>query len=257
MARKTTPSEQFKVEMGPATVTVDVFYEYRGNVRVAQGKHSVLLRIPNLTRERERKKFKDWCIDWIHKQWRTNPNFRTAYFTIDYGQLRSIRTFDRIFALHVSDVERARPGGRINDHEIEIVLPASTPVSERSKMVYDTIHVTLNKYYKPSILRRLTALHGGAFSKEVTSVSLKNMSSKWGSCSNTGRMSLSTRLLFAPTEVQDYVMIHELCHLDQLNHSKAFWDLVELHDPLYEMKEEWLNDYGHLCDVGMRPVTDP
>ena len=82
------------------------------------------------------------------------------------------------------------------------------------------------------------------------------MSSKWGSCSHTGKMTLSTRLLFAPEEVQDYVIIHELCHLEELNHSDRFWRLVERFDPTYEEKEDWLKEYGHYCDLQFRHLLD-
>ncbi len=242
--------------MGPVSIPVEVFYEYRNNVRVAQGKHSVLLRIPLLTGQRERDRFKAWCINWMHEQWRKNPRFRTAYFHMDYAALEYVSTYDRSFRLIVDSSRIKNATGKVTATEMHIRVPQGSEIGSVSGQVYKVIHKLIERAYRPQIEQRLQELHRGEFSKAITSVSLRNMTSKWGSCSNTGKMSLSTRLLFAPKEVQDYVMIHELCHLDQLNHSQAFWDLVELYDPLYEIKEKWLKEYGHLCDVGMGPITN-
>lgn len=255
MPGKKKPAENFEVDMGPVSIPVDVFYEYRSNVRVAQGKRSVLLRIPLLTGQRERDRFKAWCINWMREQWRTNPRFRMGFFHMDYASLERVYTYDRSYALNVEYTSNKTASGKVSSDEMVIRIPGQSAPEEVSETVYKVIHKLIERDYRPQIEARLQVLHGGEFSKSITSVSLRNMTSKWGSCSNTGKMSLSTRLLFAPKEVQDYVMIHELCHLDQLNHSQAFWDLVELYDPLYEMKEKWLKEYGHLCDVGMGPIA--
>jgi predicted metal-dependent hydrolase len=55
--------------------------------------------------------------------------------------------------------------------------------------------------------------------------------------------------LFAPRSVQDYVILHELCHLEVMDHSDRYWRRVASHDPHYEKKERWLDEQGHLCDV--------
>ncbi|MCB0682671.1 MAG: M48 family metallopeptidase, partial [Saprospiraceae bacterium] len=61
-------------------------------------------------------------------------------------------------------------------------------------------------------------------------------------------INLSTRLLFAPPKVIDYVIIHELAHLVEMNHSRRFWDLVAAAMPDYEEQEKWLKKFGHRCD---------
>lgn len=64
-------------------------------------------------------------------------------------------------------------------------------------------------------------------------VSIKNTSSRWGSCSKQGNLNFNYRLLFLPQEHADYVVVHELCHLEEFNHSEKFWKLVEKAVPDY------------------------
>jgi predicted metal-dependent hydrolase len=68
---------------------------------------------------------------------------------------------------------------------------------------------------------------------------------RWGSCSPNGTVSLNWRLALAPDAALDYVVVHELCHLREPNHSPRFWALVERLRPGYREPRRWLQDYGH------------
>jgi predicted metal-dependent hydrolase len=67
---------------------------------------------------------------------------------------------------------------------------------------------------------------------------------RWGSCSSSGTLSFSWRLVLAPLEVLDYVVVHELCHLRVPNHSQSFWKLVERWRPGWRDQRQWLREYG-------------
>ena len=72
--------------------------------------------------------------------------------------------------------------------------------------------------------------------------------SKWGSCSETGMITLSWRLMMCPPESIEYVLIHELCHRLHMDHSKAFWAEVERYMPDYKKHKKWLDDHGYLME---------
>lgn len=69
---------------------------------------------------------------------------------------------------------------------------------------------------------------------KVGRISIKNQKSRWGSCSKKGNLNFNYKIIFLPKEVADYVVVHELCHLGQFNHSPAFWQLVAQTLPQYQ-----------------------
>lgn len=79
---------------------------------------------------------------------------------------------------------------------------------------------------------------------EYGKIEIRNQRTKWGSCSTTGTISLNWRLMMAPPEIVDYVVVHELAHLREANHGDAFWSLVAEHDPGYEAHAQWLEEHG-------------
>ena len=98
---------------------------------------------------------------------------------------------------------------------------------------------------------------GGSYS----SVTVRYQKTRWGSCSSRGTLSFNYLLIFAPPGILDYVVVHELCHLTHMNHSKDFWDMVARVMPDYRIRKQWLRDHGqeltlenHLAQVGI-PLT--
>ena len=89
-------------------------------------------------------------------------------------------------------------------------------------------------------LLALAAIHG----LEVRRVSIRNQRSRWGSCSPRGHIALNYRLVLMPPEVREYILIHELMHLKQANHSIRFWRLVEAACPAFREAERWLRAHG-------------
>lgn len=80
--------------------------------------------------------------------------------------------------------------------------------------------------------------------KRINRITVRDTRSRWGSCSSTGNLSFSWRLIFAPTEVLEYVVAHEAAHLRYMNHSDKFWNMVDYLCPDYEVAREWLKLHG-------------
>jgi hypothetical protein len=135
------------------------------------------------------------------------------------------------------------PGDRATGHEA--VKPAG-----RSLLVRTTAHdlkpvVTswlrnLARAELPALLACMAAAHGLSFRR----VSIRSQRTRWGSCAPNGTISLNWRLVQMPPPVRDYVLLHELMHLRQQNHSRRFWRLVASVYPAFREAERWLKSSG-------------
>lgn len=77
-------------------------------------------------------------------------------------------------------------------------------------------------------------------------ITVRDTTSRWGSCSRSGSLSFSWRLVLAPKEILQYVVAHEIAHILEMNHSKKFWDIVEKLFPNYKEARQWLRANGEL-----------
>ena len=78
---------------------------------------------------------------------------------------------------------------------------------------------------------------------------IKDMASRWGSCGPDRRMSLNWRLILAPEHIIEYVLVHELCHIEVPNHSRAFWNKVGKSCADYRESRKWLRRHGDELDL--------
>lgn len=81
------------------------------------------------------------------------------------------------------------------------------------------------------------------YSFPVKGITVRNQKTRWGSCSSQGKLNFNYKLVFLPEELQDYVVVHELCHLKEMNHSKRFWDLVAACIPDHEIRRKKIKLY--------------
>lgn len=99
------------------------------------------------------------------------------------------------------------------------------------------------------VLAARAGLYAGIMQEKFSAIRITGARSRWGSCSAKGGLNFTWRLVLAPLEVLDYVVIHELAHLRHRNHSRVFWRRVESFCPDYRQARSWLADKGHILEV--------
>ncbi len=94
------------------------------------------------------------------------------------------------------------------------------------------------------VLPEKVKLYASLMGVSYGNITIRCQKTRWGSCTAEGNLNFNCLLMLAPEQVQDYVVVHELCHRLEMNHSKRFWDLVEQVMPDYRIHKKWLKDNG-------------
>lgn len=128
----------------------------------------------------------------------------------------------------------------------ELVLLA--PEGESKRRIYERVLRAIAKHRLPLLKQKVQQLNAAHFGAAPGEIRFKNNSSNWGSCTRSGNINISYRLLFAPQRVLEYVCVHELAHLRVFGHNAQFWQLVKSAMPDYEKQKQWLRGHGaELC----------
>ena len=203
----------------------------RYTLRILVASREVVLTMPTRGSVKHAKEFAQKHSAWITSRLRRLPG--AAPF--DHGAFLSLRGRE-----HRID---HRPGARgtvwIETHGSEHLLCVAGEKPHLSRRVHD--------YLKREAKRDLQAasqLAAQGLGIEFKRVSVRDQSSRWGSCSSSGMLSYSWRLVMAPPFVLEYLAAHEVAHLIEMNHSRRFWRLVESICPHMGRAKAWLDAHG-------------
>jgi len=142
---------------------------------------------------------------------------------------------------------------RASQAEIEAALEQHRPWLERQLAVpvvaslgLDRLRLTEEQGRREAQARisLLAQSEAAALGVHYSRLTVRGQRSRWGSCSSSGALSFNWRLVLAPHDVLDYVVVHEVCHLAEHNHGAGFWRLVEQRRPGYRESKQWLDDHG-------------
>ena len=210
------------------------------SIQINNGRVRVL--VPRHMREREIRDLIARKTDWIEKTTRIHagltPAVRRAY--VDDECFRYLGQEYRLKLIRGVDEPVTLKRGYLS-----VGLGPGDPDRE-------SIRERLVDWYKTHALdwlQRRTAELAEVIGARPASVAVKSYKSRWGSCTSDGRITYNWKIIVAPPEIVDYVVVHELCHLLELNHSPAYWDLVRRVFPEYRDAKKWLRENGHLLEV--------
>lgn len=247
---KLLPEKQFQhLDLCGSRVEVMVVKEYRRSCRASVGKQKLILRMPVGLNNQQHSEAWQWFKEWAEHLFRTRPTLFKTLVPVPYPEKSILQVGKRQYNLIIGEVDLATSHAKlIAGRELHLRVSSSLQGMERQKAIKTLLSRIIAKDFLPAVKKRVGEINAAHIGKPVKDVRLSYLHSKWGSCSSNGNISLSTRLLFAPDEVVDYVILHELAHLVEMNHSARFWQIVERAMPGYKEQERWLRENGAGCD---------
>lgn len=119
----------------------------------------------------------------------------------------------------------------------------SSKQSEPTTKLPEVVTAAGKRQIRQLVAQRV-AYYAGIMGIAYGRICMRNQKTRWGSCSSDGNLNFNCRLLFVPTDLVDYVVVHELAHRRHMNHSEAFWKEVEKYMPDYKERRKRLKEYS-------------
>ncbi len=232
----------YYIDIDGSKIPLRIIEERRNGARVALGGTHVILRVPKaLFLKTNVEKHVEWAKNWLKQLKSTKPQVLDRYLGLkkyEDGDIFSIG--GQGFLLEINEADRESGFIKLQREGVLQILIPDKENYDRQKLIKNLLIKFAQKYFLPEIIKKVKYYNDTYFQQHVSSVRLKYNKSNWGSCSTGKNLNFSVRLFFAPNDVIDYVVIHELAHLVEMNHSDRFWNIVEKIMPDYMQKEKML-----------------
>lgn len=230
-------------------IPLRIYLEARNSVRVSIGKDTVLLRVPTFEHPRIEKHI-NYATQWLLTLNKERPEIIAKYHIEKYADNYSLTVLGR-YEYTVFVEEQNRSNGTVERHSgnhLKVFIPETLPSFEKKVYIRTLLSKIISANYKKYVVDKVQYWNIMHFQKPINRITLKYNSTNWGSCSVNNNINLSTRTLLLPEPMLDYVIVHELSHLVEMNHSSRFWNTVENVMPDYKSREDWIAKNSKFID---------
>ncbi|MDP2907021.1 MAG: DUF45 domain-containing protein [Nanoarchaeota archaeon] len=235
------------IEVNGRKYPVKIHYEDRKDSTVSIGKTAITIHLPLcMSREeisREELKLKAWA----RKKLLENPERHMPKAAREYKDGETLKVGNEEYLLKIELKEKESSSARAAGNNIHLVISSKLPKEVQDRHISTLLSRVIARKRLPLLKEKINAINNQHFNQSIKKIFFKNNKSSWGSCSEKGNINISTRLLFAPDDILEYVCVHELAHFIEFNHSERFWELVEKAMHGYKEKEEWLKQNRDTC----------
>jgi predicted metal-dependent hydrolase len=226
---------------------IKIYIEQRKSSRIAIGRNGIYIRIPIFFSAKEREAQIRLFKEWARKKIKQNPQYFADRTQPTYCNGQRLRVGNREYILRIEYKDKKSSSAKIQGNIIHFRISSRLEHKKIKKHISALLSRCVAHDRLPALKKKIKELNDKYFRLKLGKISFKYNKSNWGSCSALGNINISTRLLFAPEAILEYVCVHELAHLIELNHSKKFWQLVSRAVPDYKERRKWLRQNADNC----------
>lgn len=220
-----------KIDVNGTFIDCHIFIESRNSVRASITKKGLNIRVPIYLPPREREtqieRMKKWAIDELSKK----PHKLES--TLQNG--KKLHLGENIYTLYLDPNLKK---SFIDTNNIFI----KTKENDTDKTIETKLLILIAPLFESWLKNIIPTINKSTINKPIKNIVVKNIHSKWGSCSSNGELVFSAKLYLQPLNAIYYVIIHELCHRIEMNHSSRFWALVSKYYPKYKDAKKVLKE---------------
>ncbi len=239
---------KIKIEVDGLELPLSVWVERRRDIRFSIATKSINLRVPHRIGKAELNKQIELTRQWVKNVFAEKPALKERFIIKTFQDGQILQVGMRTYTLRIELIDKKNHSGKLLGSDIFLKLSSNISVSHRHQASKKLISRIVSQDFLPEITKKVDDFNDRFFQEEINNIKIKYNHTNWGSCSSKSNLNFSSRLLFAPEEVVDYVIVHELAHLKEANHSARFWAVVEKVMPDYKQYEDWLNEFGSNLD---------
>ena len=203
---------------------------------IVEADGTLTVRAPLRMKEADILRFIETKKDWIKRK--QAQARKDAFFSRQYVDGEIFRYLGREVLLRI-----------VPDGKPALVMDGSFKLTKSAQLQAESVFTTWYKKQARKVLIERADFFVRKYGFKVGKVRISSARTRWGSCSSKDTLSFTWRLVMAPLGVIDYVVVHELCHLKEMSHSKTFWAQVENILPDYKQRRKWLKDNGKLLNL--------
>lgn len=226
---------------------LNIFIERRAFARVSFVNNGINIRLPRHISIQEKNKIGAELLEWAKKKIEKDP---MKYRAVEIKNGLKFNIFEAKYIVFINKEIRAKNRVKVDGGRIVFYLQVEGGSEKNQNYMKKKLKDIFKKNHLKDIWQRVLSINEAYFQMQINDVLIDNATSRWGQCNVSKKIIIfSVRLLLAPIEVIDYVIVHEIAHLIEANHSRRFWEIVERVDPGYKEKIKWLNSNGHKLSI--------
>jgi predicted metal-dependent hydrolase len=230
---------------GTTNIAFDVIFKNRKNMEIAvEPPNNITVTAPIGTKEEEILKKVESKGIWIIQKIYSFKHMQYRHIEREFVNGESFMYLGRNYSLQIEvDLSVKKPEVKL--YRGKFIVKASDKYEENIRKAMEVWYRNKSK----ELIDNRIKYYSKYFDKMPIDIKIKEQKKRWGSCTAKNELLFNWRCIMAKSNALDYIVVHEMCHMYHKNHSKEFWGLVASVLSDYEIRKEWLKNYGVRMDL--------